>query len=229
MPAPPIVTVTFYDNYHEVEVDVHFLGVTLVGAIDTTRTFTVHEVVEEDAGEIPGDPEHRHFFEVVEEKDYSEDLAVSYHRIMLNPQASGGTWSLTLHNWLGLPEPDTFTTGPLSYQPSAAEVRAAFPVEDLANDPGTLHLFRRSLRTGSGDIPQESSPGDPVFADFIDRTDLGPHVVEMRIYTGSGLLAPRSGASIQGHDIDLGPIWELQPRWDEIVYQLPLERNTNCA
>lgn len=218
------VVVTFYENFREVEVDIHFVG---AGAEfgNEMRTFAVHEVIEENKGPNPEDPEHD-IFEVVEVKDYTEEREVFFVKSVAHVEASSGTWNLEFIKFES--GEGVISSSPISYLFDASAIRAAISIEDIGVDPGTLHLFRRSLRTEFGDTPVSEDPGDGTFASFTDRPDLGPNTVEMRFYFGSGLLAPRVGASIKTNDIDLGPVWVLRPEWDEISYGIPLEENLNC-
>lgn len=227
MPGPPNMVVRFYKNFREVEVDIHFAGVGGITGGTETRTYAVHEVIEEDVGEIPGDPEHRHEFEVVEVRDYTESGSASFTRILPHVNASGGTWTLELDKFTSSESP--IISSPVSHLFDAAALRAAISTEDIGTDPGTLHLFRRSVRTGSGDSPVEVEPGDGTFAKFIDRPDLGPNTVEVRFFFSSGKTGPRHEAGVQTHDIDLGPIIERRPEWDEVTYSVPLEFNPQCS
>lgn len=222
-PTPPLMLVTFYENFREVEIDVHFAGTGGIDSGEELRTYLVKENVEENKGPNPEDPEHD-IFEVVETKEYTEERLARYTRIRPQVNASGGTWSLEMDKFESGETP--IISSPVSYLFNAASLRAAISTEDIGLDPGTLHIFRRSLRTEFGDVVLETEPGNGTFASF---TDIGPNHVEVRFFFGSGLVAPRAGAAVLVHDIDLGPIWQITPQWDEIRYTLPLEHDDACS
>lgn len=221
MPEPPLVNVVFYENFHEIEVDVHFVGGSINGGT-MTRVYHVHEVISEEGGPV------------LEEKDYTEERPAIYEKIIVHCEASSGTFRIEFINFEGgAGEERIMYSFPISYLFDAAAVRAAVPepgendgeghlVDGIADDPGYLRVSRVTF-AGGGSV---DFPLTGVQASF---HDIAPNTVEIRVFYDDGLTAGFEHHGVREHDIDLGPIWEVRKVWDEIVYNLRLEQNPACA
>lgn len=214
--GPPVI-VTFYSNFHFIEVDVHGAFASFGGGGEKEfRTFDVHEVEVENIGPDPEEipPEHDRFEEIAE-RDYTEVRQVIYSTVIFRVESTSGTWKFELEKFNT--ETNPFISAAINYLFDAAAIRASLSGE-LA-DPGHFHVYRETVKGGGG----REEPGDGTNVRLIDRPDLGANVVEMRIYVGSGLFSPQHEATVRAVDIDLGPLIEIRPTWDETFYRVLLE------
>lgn len=130
-------------------------------------------------------------------------IVVKYSSMKIRVVASGGTWrlALKLHG-------TEHESGPIAYNATAAAIAAEFPTW---NDPGEP-IF-------------ELAGVEPVVyagvSNFIKVIDLGPGEWEIRLIQDSGVVFP-AGSTVNGTDIDLGEVIEMQARFDTFSYEVEL-------
>jgi hypothetical protein len=210
--------VTFYDNFHFIEEDRHFVGGSIEGDTEM-RIYHVHEVITEEGGPV------------LSEKDYTEERLALMDRIIVHCEASSGTFRIEFINFeSGGEEERIMYSRAIQWEFDAKAVREAVPlpgeldgmgnfVDGIAADPGYLKITRQTFfKGGSVDFPTTE-----VQASFHDRPDLGPNTVEIRVFYDDGLTAGFEHHGVREHDINLGPIWVTVPAWDETDYSLELE------
>lgn len=211
MPDPLNVIVKFYDNFRFEPVDVGGIKGGGFGSGETTKLWHVDFSI----SQLHPQPENPEFCEAefLEEQHFDEVRSAKYAKMKVHVVATGGTWKFKVK--IG---PEEFESAPVAYDASAAAIQAVIPSQ---LQPGPFTRFRHEEKGDGKGCP--NSGGEEFGPErWIEVIDLGPSEWEFRFFANGGASQPNP-LSWLATGVDLGPVIEMLPFWDEKEYFVPLE------